>query len=170
MHARMANVPWRVAEGGASSPLPAGVKSKAWKKRYCVYEPLTKAFTYYADEKAAKADKRKKEDNRMYVTQSAPVIKSNARAKVERRLSKAAEQLGGLTEDAMAASAADGKYEFKFNTVDKKGHWRVFECYTESAQQYRFWLEAMPHWGSDLTMGWLHKRKHGSKKTSFDRR
>ena len=72
--------------------------------------------------------------------------------------------------ESIKDGAADGKYEFKFNTVDKKGQWRVFECYTVSAQQYRFWLEAMPHWGSDLTMGWLHKRKHGSKKTSFDRR
>jgi hypothetical protein len=90
---------------------------------------------------------------------------------VECRLSKAGGQMAGLTQDALAASAADGsKYEFKFHAVDAKGEPRVFECYTESAKQYRSWLEAMPHWGSDLTMGWLNKRKHGSKKFSFDRR
>ena len=151
-----------------------GLKSKAWKKRYAVYEPKTKAFTYYADERSAANDAHRK--GRVTVTQSSPVNKADARSRVERRLSKAtlvAEGLAAagasasaLTPAAMAAAAKDSKYEFKFSTTEN----RVFECYTESAQAYRTWLETMPHWGSELTMGWLYKRKHGSKKTTFDRR
>ena len=166
-----------------------GLKSRAWKKRYCVYEPKTGAFTYYADEKSAAADEKRK--GRTIVTQSAPINKATARARVERRLSKATEagsraaadaqaeaeaaavatsvknsMHAGLSEEALKVAAKEGKFEFKFNTTEG----RVYECYTELATEYRAWLKAMPHWSETLTMGWLYKRKHGSKKSSFDRR
>ena len=151
-----------------------GLKSKGWRKRYCVYEPLTKRFTYYDSEDAARRDQRRK--GRVRVTQSAVVNKASARSKVERRLSAAegARKLVGVEasiQDAIDAagdpSAKGGaKYEFKFNTAEG----RIFELYVEKATELRVWLEAMPHWGEELTMGWLYKRKHGSKKGRFDHR
>lgn len=161
-----------------------GVKSKAYRKRYCVYEPLTRRFTYYDSEHAAKEDTRRK--GRVRVTQAGVITKAGARSRIERRMSNAtaAPTLSGGIEGAIAAAvdnAGEGgkhgpKYEFKFNTdLEQDGakilaRARVFEVYVEKATDLRVWLEAMPHWGSELTMGWLHKRKHGSKKNSFDRR
>ena len=172
------------------------VKSKSWKKRFCVYEPKTKRFTYYNSEAHARSDKGPTDKNRkgrVKVTQSAVITKTSARMRVERRLSVAVQNWaegqggpaapgegkapgwGGAEASVQAAIQAgesgpmtkEGpKYEFKFNTAEG----RVFECYVDKAAELRVWLETMPHWASNLTMGYLRKRKHGSRKTSYDRR
>lgn len=119
-------------------------RSKAWKKRYCVYEPACQRFTYYESDAACARDTPRK--GRVQVTQSGVVNKTSARKAVERRLSQAT----GTIDEAVQQSVAMGegttkghpKYEFKFNTADG----RVFECYTEKAAELRGWLEAMPHW------------------------
>ena len=126
-----------------------GFKSKSWKKRYCVYEPRTKRFTYYDSDVAAGRDMQRK--GRVHVTQSGVVKKASARSKIESRL----DQATGTIDEAVSTSVAQGegskkgpKYEFKFNTAEG----RVFEVYCEKAQELRAWLEAMPHWEDGLTM------------------
>ena len=83
---------------------------------------------------------------------------------------KPASQAAGAGSVVSRAAGEDSKrgpkYEFKFNTADG----RVYECYVDKATELRAWLETMPHWEAGLTMGYLYKRKHGSKKTTFDRR
>jgi hypothetical protein len=137
-----------------------GVKSKAWKKRYCVYEPETRRFTYYDSDSAAFKDEQRK--GRVLVTQSGVVNKAPARSKMQKRLQH------GTVDEALeiAVEQGDGgrkgpQYEFKFNTAEN----RVFEAYVDKATDLRKWLEAMPHWEGRLTMGFLHKRKHGTKKS-----
>ena len=50
---------------------------------------------------------------------------------------------------------SEARLEFRFNTAEG----RIFDCYVESEADLNKWLDAMPHWTSNLVMGWLHKRK-----------
>ena len=95
-----------------------------------------------------------------------------ARAKMEKRLDAHAlgtidEAVGLAVEQGENAGKKRGPmYEFKFNTAEG----RVYELNVDKATELRAWLETMPHWEAGLTMGYLYKRKHGSKKSTFDRR
>ena len=133
-----------------------GFKSKAYKKRFAVYEPRTNWWYYYESKEHANAHTKVK--GQVKVVQAAAVKKSAARANMERRTS--------LTATTPTAADDDGKHEFRFNTAEG----RVFECYVESAEELKRWLAVLPVLADHLVQGYLHKRKQGAKSKTFDRR
>ena len=131
-----------------------GFKSKAYKKRFAVYEPRTNWWYYYESKEHANAHTKVK--GQVKVVQAAAVKKS-ARANMERRTS--------LTATTPTAADDDGKREFRFNR--RRGA-------SSSARRERRGAKAVarraPVLADHLVQGYLHKRKQGAKSKTFDRR
>ena len=131
--------------------------------RYCVYEPYCQRFTYYESSRRRSAIKPKGPGPR----------DAKRRGEQEHRHAPdGATAEHGYRRRGRYHVESDGtgnkhgpRYEFKFNTSEG----RVFELYVEKATEPRVARGDAALGRSTLTMGYLHKRKHGSKKNTFDR-